>query len=64
MDEQVLKVGDVVRLRSGGPAMTVEAIDGSAARVVWIDDKQQTHRDSFPLATLALESGTRPMKFR
>jgi uncharacterized protein YodC (DUF2158 family) len=64
VDKQALEVGDVVRLKSGGPPMTVEAIEGSTARVVWIDDKQQTHRESFPSETLALESGVRPMKFR
>ena len=63
MDERGLNVGDVVRLKSGGPAMTVEAIDGPAVRVVWFDEKQQAHRESFPPETLALE-GARPMRFR
>jgi uncharacterized protein YodC (DUF2158 family) len=64
MDEQEIKVGSVVRLRSGGPPMTVEAIEGGIARVVWIDDKQLTHRESFPKEALAPEDGGRPMKFR
>jgi uncharacterized protein YodC (DUF2158 family) len=46
MVEQAIKVGDAVRLRSGGPAMTVEALEGGIARVVWIDNEQQKHRES------------------
>ena len=64
MDEQEIRAGDVVRLKSGGPAMTVEAIDDGVARVAWIDDKQLTHRESFTTEALALENGARPMKFR
>lgn len=64
MDEQAIKAGDVVRLKSGGPTMTVEAIEGGVARVAWIDDKQLTHRESFATAALALDNGSRPMKFR
>lgn len=64
MDERVLEVGDVVRLKSGGPPMTVESVEGAAAGVVWIDDKQQIHRESFPMGTLAREDNGRPMKFR
>jgi uncharacterized protein YodC (DUF2158 family) len=63
VDERAIKVGDVVRLRSGGPPMTVEAVDGAAARVVWMDDKHQTHRDSFPPEALAMDDVPRPMKF-
>ena len=64
MDTQAIVVGDVVKLRSGGPAMTVETIDGGTARVVWFDGQQQTHRESFPIEAVAVENGDRPMKFR
>jgi uncharacterized protein YodC (DUF2158 family) len=64
VDEQVIRAGDVVRLKSGGPPMTVEAVEGGAARVAWIDDKQQTHRETFATEALAREDGARPMKFR
>lgn len=44
-----LKVGDVVRLKSGGPKMTIDQIDvfmsGSKrqqARCVWFDGAKQT----------------------
>jgi len=30
------KVGDVVILKSGGPPMTIEKIDGDVAHVVWM----------------------------
>jgi uncharacterized protein YodC (DUF2158 family) len=32
-----IKVGDVVRLKSGGHNMTVQAIDGSTVTVIWFD---------------------------
>ena len=56
MDDQ-LKVGDVVRLKSGGPDMTIENIgkyvhkDG--AMCVWFDGKKRFH-EVFDLATLEL----------
>lgn len=31
------KVGDVVKLKSGGPKMTVGAVDGEHAAVIWFD---------------------------
>lgn len=31
-----LEVGDVVRLKSGSPPMTVDYVNGDWARVVWI----------------------------
>lgn len=64
MDEREFDVGDVVRLKSGGPPMTVEAIEGGAARVVWFDDQHLTHRETFPKLALTAEDGVRPMKFR
>jgi uncharacterized protein YodC (DUF2158 family) len=38
VDEQMLEAGDMMRLRSGGPPMTVEAIEGGAARVAWPEE--------------------------
>jgi uncharacterized protein YodC (DUF2158 family) len=64
MDERPIKPGDVVRLRSGGPLMTVESVESGVARVVWIDDRQQTHRESFAPEALVTETNARPMTFR
>lgn len=36
-----LKPGDVVRLKSGGPKMTVSKIDGSRLWCEWFDDKNK-----------------------
>lgn len=44
MDERVSRPGAVVRLKSGGPQMTVE---NRSAYVAWRDG-QQTHRETFP----------------
>jgi uncharacterized protein YodC (DUF2158 family) len=36
--EQIFKVGDVVRLKSGSPQMTVIAISNNYATVSWFDE--------------------------
>lgn len=64
MSAQETRVGDVVRLKSGGPPMTVEGFDSGSVRVVWIDDRQQTHRETFPPEALQTENGSAPMRFR
>ena len=49
MDEE-LRVGDIVRLKSGGPEMTIEYIGKFAikdgAKCVWFDGKKR-HEDIF-----------------
>lgn len=46
------KIGDVVQLKSGGPAMTVLDVGKDAAKtvaVVWYaEEEEQFRRDSFP----------------
>ncbi|WP_041432342.1 YodC family protein [Thiobacillus denitrificans] len=37
--ESELKVGDVVKLRSGGTRMTVEHIDGDQVACTWFEGK-------------------------
>lgn len=41
------KPGDVVRLKSGGPDMTVEKVDGDRVSVVWVGDAGHQVRDAF-----------------
>ena len=45
------QIGSKVRLRSGGPNMTVEAISGDDVTCVWFD-KNSTRERTFPVATL------------
>lgn len=47
----ILKVGAVVELKSGGPAMTVFATDDSLVYVIWYA-KGQYHTENFYAATL------------
>lgn len=54
-----LKVGDVVRLNSGGPAMTIQRMghgtDGTpTADCVWFEENK-VQRDTFPLSVLTLD---------
>ncbi len=37
MTGQPIKAGDVVKLKSGGPQMTVEDTDGQRVKVVWME---------------------------
>jgi len=39
MSNGVIKVGDVVRLKSGGRPMTVAKINQNIAHVVWMDQE-------------------------
>ena len=49
-----IKVGDVVMLKSAGPAMVVATITEGIAHCNWFDDKTQKF-GSFPVATLTKE---------
>lgn len=52
----MFQLGDVVRLKSGSPLMTVERVEGSGDSamigVLWFDGKQEPHSGSYPAATL------------
>ncbi len=52
-----MKVGDIVRLRSGGPKMTVTAVVDDygtpTVRCAWFDGSRQSQA-SFPAAAVAL----------
>lgn len=46
-----ISVGDVVHLKSGGPDMTVESIEGGEADCVWFDGAKQI-RSTFEVSSL------------
>jgi uncharacterized protein YodC (DUF2158 family) len=47
-----LQAGDLVRLRSGGPLMTVNGIKGNQADCFWTGEDGQPNADSFPIDVL------------
>lgn len=47
----VLKPGDVVRLKSGGPKMTVDQLDGARIWCDWFEGSKK-FSDSFPSTSL------------
>ncbi|MGD0846423.1 YodC family protein [Bradyrhizobium sp.] len=49
------KGGDLVRLRSGGPLMTVKGIKGNQVDCFWTDGSGQVNADSFPIDVLKKE---------
>jgi uncharacterized protein YodC (DUF2158 family) len=52
--ETEMKVGDVVRLKSSSPRMTVKSIDGDQAICQWFTDKKEHKEDRFPLSSLVV----------
>lgn len=44
-------VGDVVQLKTGGPKMTVEAVDGNGVKCAWFSLAASFHADSAAAAT-------------
>ncbi|WP_167558945.1 DUF2158 domain-containing protein [Bradyrhizobium canariense] len=44
--------GDLVRLRSGGPAMTVHGINGNQVDCFWTGEDGQPNADKFPIDVL------------
>jgi uncharacterized protein YodC (DUF2158 family) len=47
-----LKRGDLVRLRSGGPVMTVETVDDDQVKCIWSDLNGQPTDATFPVNVL------------
>lgn len=58
MNDMQVKPGDVVSLRSGGPAMTIAKLsvgpNGATALCLWFQGEAMPHEREFPLATLDL----------
>ncbi len=50
----VLHHGDLVRVRSGGPLMTVTAVQGDQVNCTWTDWDGQLKAESFPIAVLSV----------
>jgi uncharacterized protein YodC (DUF2158 family) len=44
-----MNTGDVVKLKSGGPSMTIVAFDGSMAECLWFSTDHHLQKDSFPI---------------
>ena len=56
MADDNFEAGDTVMLKSGGPVMTVEEVEGTDVYAVWFD-KNQEKRDMFQKATLRRYDG-------
>jgi uncharacterized protein YodC (DUF2158 family) len=50
-----LRSGNLVRLRSGGPLMTVVRIEGDQVNCVWTDWDGQFESGNFPIDVLQME---------
>jgi uncharacterized protein YodC (DUF2158 family) len=48
----LLRTGDLVRLRSGGPLMTVRSAEGDQVNCYWSTDEGNVLNGSFPVADL------------
>lgn len=46
------KIGDVVYLKSGGPAMTVSYVEDNSVEAQWFDEKNKVDFKNFPKATI------------
>lgn len=49
-----MKVGDTVKLNSGGPSMTVLTIDDNKAECLWFTSDYQLQTATFPLDVIDL----------
>jgi uncharacterized protein YodC (DUF2158 family) len=47
-----LKAGDIVVLKSGGPALTVAEINGESVECVWIGEDGELFREELPSIVL------------
>lgn len=54
-DTAEFKPGDVVRLKSGGPKMTVEFVRGNEVNCIWFGSEKDVHRITVALEALCYE---------
>jgi uncharacterized protein YodC (DUF2158 family) len=57
MSSAPFKPGDTVRLKSGGPAMTVVAVEGERITCDWFEGSQK-YEATFPAAALDLDNSS------
>jgi uncharacterized protein YodC (DUF2158 family) len=48
------RIGDLVRVRSGGPLMTVTSVQGDQVNCSWFDQNGQSESQNFPVFALKL----------
>lgn len=58
------KVGDKVKLISGGPSMTVNNVSGSEVSCQWFNDKKELDGDIFKKEVLVHDSGPKGIRVR
>ncbi|TDB32569.1 DUF2158 domain-containing protein [Stenotrophomonas sp. TEPEL] len=46
------KLGDKVKLKSGGPVMTVSSVSDKGVECQWFDPKGKLHKESFAAVVL------------
>jgi uncharacterized protein YodC (DUF2158 family) len=51
--DRPIQSGDLVRVRSGGPLMTVTGVQGDQVNCSWADWNGRLQSESFPVASLA-----------
>lgn len=64
-----IKIGDVIRLKSGGPRMTVSEVDEDSGGTMsvwceWFDEKNVAQRGTFSLTSVALDNTSGPIGIR
>lgn len=52
-----IKIGDIVKLRCGGPEMTVKSLGSSAIDCLWFDRDSQVREYAFPIELLLIREG-------
>ncbi len=51
------KAGDTVRLKSGGPLMTIHSIKNGEAWCQWFDEKEEAKEKFFLMTSLIADDG-------